>query len=121
MMAQTVTHLLVEKFLNALPGVMKADMARFVKQKDAADQLWLKRMIGKHVGEAKHFWRLFPDILSFRFQRLRALKGPGRLWHLPAAVAGYCLALVSCFAAHRTFRAGSVDYWPDTKIPSLAG
>jgi len=121
MMAQTITHLLVDKYLNELPAGTKADLARFVKRSDSADPPWLKRLISDHVRRSKHFWQLFPGILSFRFQRLVKLKGLERLWHLPAAVAGFCLALISCLTAHRTLRAGSVDYWPDTKSPGLAG
>jgi predicted O-methyltransferase YrrM/glycosyltransferase involved in cell wall biosynthesis len=118
MMAQTITHLLVDRYLNNLPSAVKADLAQFVEEKDRTDPLWLKRLIGDHVRRTRHFWRLFPGILNFRFQRLGQLRGVDRLRHLPAATVGFCVTLISCWAARRALRAGYIDYWPKRQAAS---
>jgi glycosyltransferase involved in cell wall biosynthesis len=121
MMAQTITHLLVDNYLNELPAGTKADLAQLVREKDSTDPLWLKRLIREHVRGTKHFWRLFPGILGFRFQRLAKLKRPERLRHMPAALAGFCATLISSRAAHRALRAGYIDYWPKRQDRERSG
>jgi hypothetical protein len=119
MIGQTITHVLVDHYLTHLPDTAKTHLARFVQEKDKADPLWLKQLIGEHVRATRYFWELFPGVLRFRFERLAKLSAGQWLRHLPAALAGFVMTLLACRAAHRFLRKGYTDYWPDTKSQRL--
>jgi len=119
MIAQTITHLLVDKHFAALSAAEKAHLTEFVREKENTDPLWLKKLIGEHARARKHFWELFPGMLSFRFARLAKLNGAARVIQFPAALAGFLVTLIACGAAHRFLQKGCTDYWPDTKSPGL--
>ena len=111
MIGQTIVHLLVDKYLKDLPLEQRVDLAPTLRANDEADPDWLKRLIAGHV-RGRRFWRLFPDALTFRFDRWRKLKGLQRVTHFPAAVAGFIVTMIACFRAHRHFKRGQLHYWP---------
>jgi len=96
------------------------NLAETLQDLEKHDPGWLKRLIAEHLVQAKHFWRLFPGILTFRFERLAKLRGLKRLIHLPAATAGFVVTMAACWQAWKFLRRGSTDYWPDTKSPNLS-
>jgi hypothetical protein len=83
-----------------------------LRQKEAADPGWLKRLILEHLENGRSFWNLYPDVLSYRFKRLLALRGFQRLACAPAAAGGLLLTLVASIMAHNFLKRGSTDYWP---------
>jgi len=111
MIGQTTVHVLVE-YLKALPLEERTELARTLKQKEAAEPDWVKRLLQEHLGRNRLFWQLFPNVLSFRFRRWRKMRGLKRLTHFPAALAGFAVTLIACARAHRHFRRGQVHYWP---------
>lgn len=119
MIGQTITHVLVDNYLTHLPDAAKTHLAGFVQEKEKAEPLWLKQLIGEHVHEIKHFWELFPGVLRFRFERLARLSVAQWARHLPATVAGFAMTLLAGRAAHRFLKNGYTDYWPDTKSTRL--
>ena len=119
MIAQTMVHLLVDRYLKNLPLVERLDLAQTLKKEENADPLWLKRLIGEHLRRTKHFWRLFPGLLTFRFERLGKLAGAKKVTQFPAALVGFFITLVGCWQAHRFLKQGCTDYWPDTGSPGL--
>jgi glycosyltransferase involved in cell wall biosynthesis len=111
MIGQAIVHVVLE-YLRKLPSGLRWDLAATLREKDEADPDWLKRLIDAHLRNARYFWRIFPDALTFRFKRWKKLPGPRRLTHFPAAVAGFLVTLVACARAHRHFRRGQMHYWP---------
>ena len=119
MIGQTIVHLLVDKYLKQLPLEQKLNLAETLREKERTDPNWLKRFITAHLQEVRYFWRLFPDLLTFRFQRLSQLNGARTLIHFPAALAGFLLALMSGWLAFRFLKQGATEYWPDTRSAAL--
>ena len=119
MIGQTITHVLVDRYLAHLPDTVKTHLARFVQEKEEAEPLWLKQLIGEHVRATRYFWELFPGVLRFRFKRLARLGVAQWLRHVPATIAGFAVTLLACRAAHRLLKNGYTDYWPDTKSTRL--
>jgi hypothetical protein len=119
MIGQTVVHILIDNFLKNLALEQKLNLAETLQGLEKQDPAWLKRLIAEHLAQAKYFWRLFPGILTFRFERLAKLRGLKRLVHLPAATAGFVVTMVACWQAWRFLQRGSTNYWPDTKSPNL--
>jgi hypothetical protein len=119
MIGQTVVHILVDNFLKNLAIEQKLNLAETLQGLEKTDPGWLKRLIAEHMARVKHFWRLFPRILTYRFERLAKLRGLKRLVHLPAATAGFLVTMIACWQAWRFLKRGSTDYWPDTKSPNL--
>jgi len=111
MIGQTIVHLLVDKYLVGLPLDQRSDLAATLRANDENDPDWLKRLIAEHL-RGRRFWQLFPDALTFRFNRWRKLKGLQRVTHFPAAIAGFIVTMVACFRAHRHFKRGQMHYWP---------
>jgi glycosyltransferase involved in cell wall biosynthesis len=113
MIGQTAAHVLVT-FLKARPVADRAHLAATLRQLDASDPGWLKKLINAHVAHTRYFWRLFPGILGFRWRRLGQMRGWRRITHFPAAAAGFFVALIACWQAARFLRAGAYNYWPKT-------
>jgi len=111
MIGQTTVHLLVDHYLTKLPLKQRLDLASTIRQNDERDPDWLKRLIAEHL-RGKQFWQLFPDALTFRFDRWRKLKGLQRVTHFPAALAGFIVTMIACFRAHQHFKRGQMHYWP---------
>ena len=119
MIGQTIVHLLVDRELKQLPLEQKLNLAETLREREATDSDWLKRLIAEHMRRVRHCWELFPNLLSSRFQRLRALRGIQRITHLPIALAGLAISLLASYRAYRALRAGYLNYWPDTQSPNL--
>lgn len=119
MMGQTIVHILVDGYLKGLAPEEKLNLAGTLCKREEADPDWLKRLIAAHLKQARVFWRLFPGLLTFRFQRLAQMRGSTRLLHLPAAIAGFVVTLAATWLAHRSLKRGSTQYWPDTRSGRL--
>jgi glycosyltransferase involved in cell wall biosynthesis len=110
MIGQTTVHVLLE-YVRSLPCEVRSNLAVHLEQKEAADPAWLKRLTEEHL-RGQPFWRLFPNLLTFRLRRWWKLKGLKRVTHFPAALAGLGVTLIACALAHRHFRRGEIGYWP---------
>jgi len=119
MIGQTIVHILVDRYLKGFPLEQKLHLAETIREKEQADPDWLKRLIAAHLQRVRFFWRLFPGLLTFRFQRLAKLKGSKQIIHFPAAVAGFFLGLLAGWLAWRFLKQGSTQYWPDTRSAHL--
>ena len=110
MIGQTTVHVLIE-YVKSLPWKERSNLAAHLKAKEAADPEWLRRLTADHL-RGRSFWRLFPNLLTFRFQRWGRLSGRKRVTHLPATLAGVGVTLIACPLANRHFRRGRIAYWP---------
>ena len=115
---QTMVHILVDKFLKRLSPLERAKLGQTLLKKDQDEPEWLKRLVSDHVRECRHFWELYPGLLTYRFRRLAELSLPARITCFPAALAGFLIALISGPAAFRFLKAGCTEYWPQ---PDRAG
>jgi glycosyltransferase involved in cell wall biosynthesis len=115
LIGQTIVHVLVDDYLRCLPEAKRESMAETLRQQETADPLWLKRRIAAHLQQVRHFWRLYPGLLSQRFKRLGRLSIPQRLRCFPAAAAGSAVALLASYLAYRTLKSGCTDYWPQAR------
>jgi glycosyltransferase involved in cell wall biosynthesis len=115
MIGQTAVHVLVDDYLRDLPLEDKLNLAETLQKLDEQQPGWLKALIVAHLGKVKYFWRLFPNLLTFRFKRLSRLSLAKRLLHLPAALLGFFITLFSCWSAWRMMRRGALNYWPEKK------
>ena len=111
MIGQTTVHVLVE-YLRRLPPEQRANLATTLKRSDEASPDWVQRLMHEHLRQHRHFWELFPNLLSFRFKRWLKLKGLQRLTHLPATIAGFIVTLIACARARQHFKQGQMHYWP---------
>jgi glycosyltransferase involved in cell wall biosynthesis len=111
MMGQTAVYVLVE-YLKTLPSHERMNLADTLRQHEARDPDWLKKLIAAHLQDNRRFWQIFPHILTFRFKRLMQQRGLRKLTHLPAALAGFGVTMIACARASRALRAGMVQYWP---------
>ncbi len=111
MIGQATVHVIVE-YLRTLPEADRAHLADTLRRLEERDPDWLKKRIDAHVVRTRHFWRLFPGILGFRWRRVARMRGMRRLTHLPAAAAGFVVTLVACWQAARFLRGGVTTYWP---------
>jgi hypothetical protein len=111
MIGQTTVHVLIE-YVKSLPAKQRLNLAAHLKSKEAADPRWVDRLLAAHLKRHRYFWQLFPNLLTFRFQRWWRLKGFHRLTHFPAAAAGFVVTLIACALASRHFQRGEIHYWP---------
>lgn len=111
MIGQTTVHVLVN-YLKVLPLEQKSQLALTLRRKDEQNPEWVKQLVWEHLEQTRFFWRLFPDALTFRFERWWQMRGLKRLTHFPAAVAGFVLTLIACAQARRHFKGGQMHYWP---------
>lgn len=119
MIGQTIVHILVDKYLNELSLSERVNMADAIRQRENSDRDWLKRLIAEHLREIRYFWRLFPNLLRFRFERWRVLPALHRIRCLPSLLVGYGVTLLASHMAYRFLKQGSIDYWPHTRSPGL--
>jgi glycosyltransferase involved in cell wall biosynthesis len=119
MIGQTIVHILIDQYLKALPMSERLNMAAAIQARENSDRDWLKRLIARHLSSVKYFWRLFPNLLRFRYERWRALPLAKRITHLPSALAGYAVTLLASRMAFSFLKQGSINYWPDTRSPGL--
>jgi hypothetical protein len=118
MIGQTTVHVLIE-YARALPLKDRHNLAAHLRHRDAANPAWIKRLTDQHLRHRRHFWQLFPNLLTFRFQRWWRLKALQRLTHFPAAVGGFLVTLIACVLASRHFRRGEIHYWPKASRSNL--
>ena len=118
MIGQTTVHVLIEH-LKTLPLEQRLNLAITLREKEERDPEWLRRLVGEHVRNVRHFWQLFPDALAFRFRRWRKMRGWKRLTHFPATVAGFVVTMIACARAYRHFQRGEMHYWPKASRESL--
>jgi glycosyltransferase involved in cell wall biosynthesis len=118
MIGQTILHVL-DGYLRSLTDEDRDDLAMTLRNKDAGDPAWLKRLIAIHIRRTRHFWHIFPGALGFRFRRLSLLSGAEKLTYAPVAFLGFGVTMVACFMAHRSLEKGFTSYWPDTKSRHL--
>lgn len=111
MIGQTTVHVLLE-YLKTLSVEDRRQLAATLRRHEVRDPEWLKKLIGEHLRRNRHFWQLFPGLVTFRFRRLWKLRGWRKVTHLPAATAGFVVTMVACFRAHRALRNGTTQYWP---------
>ncbi len=109
---QTIVHLLIDEFLSGLSLAQKQRMAETLRERDAVEPGWLKRLITEHLRRTPHCWRLYPGLLGQRFLPLRPLPGFKRAACFPAALAASGATLLASFLAHRALKDGCTDYWP---------
>jgi glycosyltransferase involved in cell wall biosynthesis len=120
MIGQTTLYVIFEH-LRALPETERAHLAATMREHEARDPDWLKKLIDAHVARVRYFWRLFPGLLAFRWRRLGQLRGFRRVTHFPAAAAGFFITLIASWQAARFLRRGIVPFWPKTvRQPVLA-
>jgi glycosyltransferase involved in cell wall biosynthesis len=113
MIGQTTVYVIVEYLMN-LPLEQRANLAETLREHEARDPDWLKKLIDAHLGHTRFFWQLFPGILGFRWRRLGRMPGLKKVTHFPAAVAGFVVTLIACWQAARFLRRGVTTYWPKT-------
>lgn len=118
MIGQTVLHVL-DEYLRSRPLSERQALGATLKDLERRDPLWLKRRIGDHIRATSRFWRLFPGILGFRFERLTRLTGVKKVVYAPPALVGFSVTMVSCAMAYRFLKQGYTNYWPDTKSRHL--
>jgi hypothetical protein len=109
---QTIIHLLVDRCLRELPEREREHLAQTIRGKDKADPDWLKRLVSEHLQRTRWFWRLYPDLVGYRFRRLGSLSLRKRLLCFPPALAGAIAMLIGSFMAYRQLKSGSLAYWP---------
>lgn len=115
MIGQTIVHVLVDDYLKKLPIAKRVKMAEALTEKEETDPNWLKRLISEHIRRTRFWWQLYPGLLSHRFKRLTPLGWFQRIACLPAALAGFFLALASSFMAYTSLKKGTTDYWPQAE------
>ena len=115
---QTMVHLLIDQEIPALPSGQRQNLAATLRERDESDPNWFRRVVERHVRQARYFWRLYPGQLSQGFRRLRKLEMARRMWCLPTAVAWWGLTLIASWLAYRTLKSGCVAYWPKVKRAS---
>jgi len=113
MIGQTTVYVILD-YLMTLPEAQRVNLAQTLREHEARDPDWLKKLIDAHLARTRHFWQLFPGILSFRWARLRQMQGAKKLTHFPAAAAGFVVTLIACREATKFLRGGVSPYWPKT-------
>ncbi len=111
MIGQTIVHVLIEHLKTFSPQHRRA-LADTLRREEKRDPVWLKKLVAAHLHRNRYFWRLFPDLLTFRFKPLAEKKGLRRLAYLPVACVGFIVTLIACARAHKALRQGVTDYWP---------
>ena len=97
------------------------NVLRTMREHEARDPDWMKKLIARHMAEIRWFWRLFPGLLGFRWRRLLQLPVRQRITHLPAACARFVITLVASWQSARFLRRGIEFYWPKTSRQAIAG
>jgi glycosyltransferase involved in cell wall biosynthesis len=118
MIGQTIVHVLVD-YLKALPPHQRTNLAETLRHKDESSPTWIAHLVTEHLQKVRHFWRIFPDALTFRVRRWQQMRGAKKLTHFPAMVIGCGLTLVTCLQAHQHFKAGRMHFWPKAARENL--
>jgi glycosyltransferase involved in cell wall biosynthesis len=118
MIGQTIVHVLLE-YLKTRPHAERVNLAATLRREEARDPDWLKKLLGRHVAQARFFWQLFPGLLTFRFRRWANLGGWDRVKYLPFAVIGTAVTAISGWRAWRFLRSGNTHFWPKASRGAL--
>jgi glycosyltransferase involved in cell wall biosynthesis len=110
--AQTITHILIDQNLQGMSSAEKHRMGRVLIDRDRCDPDWLKRLIGNHLRRVGVFWRLYPGLLRQRFTQWLKLPVWKMIVYFPATLASSSVTLLAAFMAWRAMRGGTTDYWP---------
>ncbi len=112
MIGQTFVHVLVDRHLPSLCARHMTQPGEVIRLLDETDPQWLRRIIDAHVSEAGHFWRLFPDVCTFRLKRWARQPVGRKLRTLPATIVGTGVTFIAAWMAYRALRRGATGYWP---------
>lgn len=112
MIGQAFVHVLVDKCLPEACWKTATTPGEIVSRLDETNPAWLRELIDEHVREAGRFWRLFPDVASFRLKRWQRLPLGRKLTHLPATLLGTGVTLLAAWMAYRALSRGALGYWP---------
>jgi len=112
MIGQTFVHVLIDRYLPDACVQHAASPGEVVRLLDETEPDWLRDEIDRHVRTAGHFWRLFPGLVRFRWQRWSRLSSSRKLTYLPATLVGTGVTLVAAWLAYRSLRRGTLGYWP---------
>ena len=110
MMGQAAVHVLIEH-LKAMSGLERRNLVATLRQKDADDPDWLKRLLAVHLRKKPFFWQIFPGILTAGFRRLLREPHFDKVTHFPAACAGFLTTVIACARAAQTMRRRMTQYW----------
>lgn len=113
MMAQSFLHLLLDNFLPNLSASERTNWSGVIERLEREDPNWLRVMMADHLKRNPRFWNLFPDVLTFRYKRLKRLPFLKKLRYLPTAFIGFCVTLLASWMAARALRKGITYYWPE--------
>jgi glycosyltransferase involved in cell wall biosynthesis len=116
---QTIVHFLIDKFLKRLPPEEKLNLADTIRSREQSEPAWLRSLIAEHLRQTRLFWRLYPNLLSSRFARLRQARKRNVLLRVPVALADSAVTFLGAWLARRFLVKGYTDYWPDTRSPGL--
>jgi len=118
MAGQATVHILIE-YVKQLPLAERINPAPVIRYNEENDPQWMRRRLDAHLREARFFWQLFPNALSYRIRRWWRMSGLKRLTHFPAAAAGFAVTLMACARAYYHFKHGQVHYWPKASRPEI--
>jgi hypothetical protein len=111
LIGQTTVHVLVE-YVKTLSFDDRRNIGETLRRCDARQPGWLRERVAEHIRARPFCWQLFPDLLTFRFQRWFRLRGLRKLTHFPAALAGFAVTLLAAVRAHRVLRAEAAQVAP---------
>ncbi len=112
MIGQTFVHLLLDRYLPSRCLMDGLTLSELVRQLDEDDPTWLRNLVRNHVREAGHFWRLFPGVCTFRYERWRRHPAGEKLRCLPAMLVGSAVTAIAAWLAYRSLSQGLLDCWP---------
>ena len=118
---KTIAYVLIQHLAH-LPREQRSDLARTLREKEQSDPRWLRRLIDEHLRNARFFWQLFPDVLSFRAKRECRSRGCKKTRHFPAAFVRLLVTWIACARAFRHLKGGRMHDWSEAsrdKIPDL--
>lgn len=112
MIGQTFVHVLIDKYLPGLCAQYEGPPAEVINHLDETEPDWLRKLIADHIRQARHFWKLFPGVCSFRLKRWSRLPFLAKVRHLPATLVGTGVTMFAAWQAFRALRDGAFGYWP---------
>lgn len=109
---QTILHVLLDKHLKYLSVRERQELGETLKRKEEADRFWIKGLIAEHLKQTRHFWLLYPGLLTVRWKRLKNLSRWKQVTCFPAAAASVAVAFIASFMAWKALKIGGTGYWP---------
>ena len=109
---QTILHVLLDHHFKTLTREERLKLGETLRRKEEVDRFWVKQLIAEHLRRTRLFWRLYPDLLSLRWKRLKNLTPWKRAACFPAAAASVLIAFIASFMAWNALRKGGTGYWP---------